>query len=191
MFCTSVFADANKSIIITDYGWHAGIVLKTEDINTSLLHIDPSLQSYHYIEFGWGDADFYKSDDPSVWTTLKAVFVPSSSVVHVRALHNHDLETFSKEHIEKLTLPHENYTQLLRFIDNSFSKQDTKYVLLSNGLYKNSFFYLSDKEYHIFNTCNTWTAEALHSAGINISPSVYTTQELFHQIDALDRGNNK
>ena len=39
------------------------------------------------------------------------------------------------------------------------------------GLYGNSRFYLSSETYHIFNTCNVWTARVLKSAGLPTVPA--------------------
>ncbi|MCK4874414.1 MAG: DUF2459 domain-containing protein [Sulfurimonas sp.] len=180
-FSSTVFA--NKDIFVVNHGWHAGIVLETEDINNSAWQIDSLFKKYKYIEVGWGDEAFYKSSDPSVWMTLKAALIPTSSVLHVRALSRYDLSMFSKESVEKITISKKGYTKLLGFIENSFAKKDYKSIILSEGLYPNSFFYLSSKKYHILNTCNVWTAEALQSAEVDISPFfTLTTDDLFSQI---------
>jgi hypothetical protein len=42
---------------------------------------------------------------------------------------------------------------------------------LGPGLYGNSRFYLSRETYHLFNTCNVWTARALRAAGLPITPA--------------------
>ncbi len=180
-FSSTVFA--NKDIFVVNHGWHAGIVLETEDINNSAWQIDSLFKKYKYIEVGWGDEAFYKSSDPSVWMTLKAALIPTSSVLHVRALSRYDLSMFSKESVEKITISKKGYTKLLGFIENSFAKKDYKSIILSEGLYPNSFFYLSSKKYHILNTCNVWTAEALESAEVDISSFfTLTTDDLFSQI---------
>jgi sensor histidine kinase YesM len=95
---------------------------------------------------------------------------------------------FSKESVEKITIFQKGYTKLLTFIDNSFAKKDNKPIILSKGLYPNSFFYFSSKEYHILNTCNVWTAEALKSAEVDVSAFfTLTTDDLFSQIRELEK----
>ncbi len=179
-----VFASEYKDIFVVNYGWHAGIVIKTDDINSSILQIDSFFKKFEYVEVRWGDEDFYKNLDPSVWLTLKAALVPTSSVLHIRAVTQYQLNRFSKENIVKITISKKGFTKLLIFIENSFAKKDGKSVMQGVGIYPNSFFYLSSKKYHIFNTCNVWTAEALKSAGLDILPYLaVTTEDLFSQIN--------
>ena len=179
----SVYAGQYKDIFIVNHGWHAGIVIKTTDINISIWNIDSSFKKFEYMEVGWGDKDFYKSSNPSTWLALKAALIPTSSVLHIKAITKSNLNKFSKKNIIKISISKEGFKNLLIFIKNSFAKKDGKLVILGNGLYPNSFFYLSSLKYHIFNTCNVWTAKALQSAGLNISPSLaITTENLFSQI---------
>ena len=42
---------------------------------------------------------------------------------------------------------------------------------LDPGLYGNGRFYLSGETYHLFNTCNVWTARVLSNAGLPLSPA--------------------
>lgn len=183
-----VYAESNKDIFIVNYGWHAGIIVKVEDINNSVWEIDSLFKEFEYIEVGWGDEDYYKNSDPSFWITLKAGIVPTSSVLHLRGISQHKLNSFSKDKIVKLTISEKGFGQLSLFIQNSFAKKNAKFIPLSKGLYPNSLFYLSSKKYHIFNTCNIWSAEALRSAGLDITPFVsITTDNLFSQIYEIQK----
>ena len=177
------FADNYRDIFVVNNGWHAGIIVKTVDINSSEWEIEAAFEESEYIEVGWGDEDFYKSSDPSAWMTFKAALFPTASVVHVRAISEHELRSFDEDRIIKLIISEKGFSKLSLFIQNSFAKEDDKFVALSKGLYPNSIFYLSSKKYHIFNTCNVWTAEALRSAGMDITPFVsITTDNLFSQL---------
>lgn len=178
-----VFADGDKGIFVVNNGWHSGIIVKVEDINRSVLDLEESFKGFEYIEIGWGDEEFYKSKDPSIWMTLKAAIIPTSSVMHVRAYNSYMLNYFSEEHIVQIRLSHKAFEKLLNFIVNSFAREEAKVIILSKGLYENSLFYLSSKNYHLFNTCNVWTANALRSADVDVSPySSITTNSLFSQL---------
>ena len=46
---------------------------------------------------------------------------------------------------------------------------------MNHGIYGDSQFYKAKGEFHIFNTCNKWTAKGLESAGMNISTTFKLT----------------
>ena len=176
-------AEYDKDIFVVNYGEHAGIILKVEDVNSSLWKIEPFFEEFKYIEVGWGDEDFYKNPDPSIWITLKAGLIPTSSILHIRALSQYELDSFHENKIAKLSISEKGFDKLSSYIQNSFAKENDKFIRVSKGLHKNSIFYLSSQKYHILNTCNVWTAEALHSAELDITPFIsITTDNLFSQI---------
>lgn len=63
--------------------WHAGIVLKRSEIPEGVLPERRDFPDAEYLEFGWGEWDFYQTVDFKLWQALKALFVPSRSVLHV------------------------------------------------------------------------------------------------------------
>ena len=144
-----LFAQYDKDIFVVNYGEHAGIILKVEDVNSSLWKIEPVFKEFEYIEVGWGDEDFYKSPDPSIWTTLKAGLFPTSSILHIRALSQYELNRFHENKIAKLTISEKGFENLSLYIQDSFAIENNKFTTLSKGLYPNSIFYLSSKKYHI------------------------------------------
>ena len=48
---------------------------------------------------------------------------------------------------------------------------------ISRGLYPDSRFYNALGEFHLFNTCNTWTARMLRAGGVALSPSGIVTAD--------------
>ena len=80
IYSSSIFANEDKDIFIVNHGWHSGIILKTKDINNSVLQVGSVLKKHQYIEVGWGDEAFYKNSNPSVWMTLKAGLIPTSKI---------------------------------------------------------------------------------------------------------------
>ena len=75
------------------------------------------------------------------------------------------------------------------FIHRSFVRNangDARAV--GSGLYgeERSRFYLSGGEFHLFNTCNTWVAEALESAELEIiSQGTITADNLMEKVGEL------
>jgi uncharacterized protein (TIGR02117 family) len=85
---------------------------------------------------------------------------------------------FSNSKVERLCLNDREITSLVAFISNSFSKNKLANVApLSQGIYGNSQFYKGTGSYHMFNTCNEWTAKGLKSIGMDILPMTKVTAE--------------
>ena len=65
-----------------------------------------------------------------------------------------------------------DFEHLSRTIVASFARDEAGNAKsVGPGLYGNSRFYLSVETYHLFNTCNVWTAKALRAAGLPITPA--------------------
>ena len=78
---------------------------------------------------------------------------------------------FANNTVESLCLNGSGYSSLVRFISESFYKDEYGGILeLKRGLYGNSQFYKAVGKFHFMNTCNSWTAKGLKSAGMDISP---------------------
>ncbi len=75
------------------------------------------------------------------------------------------------------------------FIDASFERAGAARAAATGpGLYATSRFYPAKGRFHLFNTCNTWTARALAAAGFDVSASGTSRAEtLMQQVRALVR----
>ena len=56
-----------RSVYVVNHGWHTGLILSYESL-VGLPHIEETLGYSPYYEFGWGDADFYQTEQI---TTIK------------------------------------------------------------------------------------------------------------------------
>ena len=182
-------AAQSRVIHLVNTGWHVGIVLP---VNTILKRNLPETKHFpdsNFLEVGWGDARFYKSNTPTTLMAFEAAFTSEGSVMHVYAFQSSVKETFAGSEILKLKLTAEEYSKLLSFIHRSFVRNangDARAV--GSGLYgeEMSRFYLSGGEFHLFNTCNTWVAEALESAELEIiSQGIITADNLMEKVGEL------
>jgi uncharacterized protein (TIGR02117 family) len=139
-----------------------------------------------YIEIGWGDKTFYKASNPSFSMAFDALLKSTSSVIHLYGFNQTIRTTFKKAEIIELDLEEQNYIKLLYFIHKSLKRNaDGSGRLEGSGLYgkENSFFYAANGQFHMFNTCNTWVANAIQSAGIEInSYNIVTSDSLMDAV---------
>ena len=155
-----------------------GIILPSSRLTTLLPFLHSRFGDSPYYEFGWGDQDFYQAKEVTTGLTLKSVLWPTPSVVHVVAVTTHPILFYSGAELFAISLSESELYALQSFISHSFHRtQSGNAIKQQQGLYANSQFYTGTGDYHLFNTCNTWTAKALKSAGLNISPTFKLTAD--------------
>lgn len=165
------------SVQITSNGWHTGIVLKRADLAPDLLPEAEDFARAAYLEFGWGDAEFYPAKEYTLALTLGAA-LPSAALMHVAGLAAHPAAVWPGNETIELALSAEQFRKLQEFIHASFARaQGGRVAAAQAGLYRDSFFYPATGEFHLFNTCNSWTARALAAAGLAVDPTLVMRAE--------------
>ncbi|HXH76562.1 MAG TPA: DUF2459 domain-containing protein [Bacteriovoracaceae bacterium] len=121
-----------------------------------------------FIEFSWGDVDFFVNVPTWDKLTLPLVFhamvTPDEGLMHVDVINDVGVPSY------KLMVTEEQYQELKKFIWDSFKLKDGKPILYpGHSYYGTDNFYQSTVKYHAFNTCNNWTREGLSRAGVRTS----------------------
>ena len=120
-----------------------------------------------HVAIGWGDKGFFINTptwaDLSASTAANALLWPSETCMHV---------SFTKaEYLQEsrsVRISHEQYEQMVEFINSSFRQEPTGSMLQIEGARygANDAFFEAQGTYHCLNTCNCWVGRALKSAGI-------------------------
>jgi uncharacterized protein (TIGR02117 family) len=178
-----------KIIYLVSHGWHVGIVVKRSDIPDDVWPNHKNFAEAEYLEIGWGNRDFYQTPSPQFGIALKAILLPTPSVLHIVAFNNSVTSYFPLSKIITIRLSDAGFHHLIAYIAASFNKDSAgKTVPLGVGLYGVSQFYRSRDTYHLFRTCNIWTAKALHTAGCPVSPFLAITEgSLMFQVQSFGR----
>ncbi len=175
-FAGEIYKSAGNEVFVVNHGWHTGFVLPASDILRVIPELKNRFENAPYIEFGWGDNEFYQAEEITSGITLKAIFVPTDSVVHAVAVTRKADKYFKHSEVEKFCLEDSEFKSLVEFISSSFYRDESGNILMLNhGIYGDSQFYKAKGDFHIFNTCNKWTAKGLESAGMNISTTFKLT----------------
>jgi len=161
------------NVLILSNGVHTDIVMPVKNELVNWKYYFPvektrGKQNHNgWIAFGWGDKGFYLNTptwaDLTVSTALKAVTGLSSTALHVTY---RDSIKIDSTNCIKLILNQREFKNLRSFIFKSFQKDKNKKAVYipTNAVYgDNDAFYESTGTYHLFNTCNTWTNDALKS----------------------------
>ncbi len=165
-----------NEVYVVNHGWHTGFVIPASGIHQLIPELKNRFGNAPYIEFGWGDNEFYQAEEISSGITLKAIFLPTASVVHAVAVAHKADKYFKRSEVKKFCLEDPEFKSLVKFISSSFYRDESGNILkLNHGIYGDSQFYKAKGDFHIFNTCNKWTAKGLESAGMKISTTFKLT----------------
>ena len=178
-----------KNIFVPYNRWHAAIVIKKVDLPVALLSEVRDFPRAEYLEFSWGDKDYFPAPDPGISLALKAAFWSSGSVVHVVGFEDAPRNHYPGDEVLEINLPEQSFQRLVKFISDTFLRsQRSTPADARPGLSPNARFYPAEGKFSIFRTCNTWVAEALSAAGLPINPGyVITAGSLSDQLRPLAR----
>jgi uncharacterized protein (TIGR02117 family) len=180
------------TIYVQSNGFHTDFVvpIKNEDIKLDWLQKigDSTLlakySNHKYIAMGWGDEGFYmdsyNNEFPTIPTIFSALFVPTSTLMHIDFYVN-DLQT--DDSVVKLIISPQQYQILIKYIEQSFKKDIDNHFIPKNakGYGKNDYFFHANNYYHLFRTCNDWTNNGLKSMGIKTaSKAPFASGVMYH-----------
>ena len=173
-----------RTVFIVHDAWHSAVVIRTADIAAAVLPEMKDFPSAEYLEFSWGDKDYFPAPNGGVGLLLKASFWSSGSVLHVVGFRDTVEKTFPGAEIIEVVLSEESFQGLIEFISGTFSRPHPPAPAEPRpGLFPNGRFYSAEGKFSVLRTCNTWVAEALRAAGLPISPSyVITAGNLDNQV---------
>lgn len=149
------------------HGWHTGVVIAKENLGEDLKFFQEHLGINPFYEIGWGDKGFYEAEEITTKITLQALFIPTTSVIHIVSVPIDPENYFSNSEVIKISISKKAHAILSQTILKTFqlNTQGEK-IKTRPGLYGNSFFFVAKGSYYITNTCNTWTAKTLEEAGL-------------------------
>ena len=160
------------AIYLVSHGWHTGIVIKRAEFPVSLLPERRDFPEAEYLEFGWGDREFYQAPAFSLVLALKAAFVLTGSVLHVTGFGGEVTHYFPTSEIVEFKLSRERFERLVGYIPQELCSGGLRGINVPGpGLYGESQFYRARGTFHLLNTCNTWAGKALAAAGYPLSPA--------------------
>ena len=160
--------EPTRWVYVVSHGWHTGMVVKRQDIPLDVWPESRDFPDADYLEVGWGEWDYYQAREPSVGLALKAA-CGSTSVLHVVGFRGPVTAYFPQSDIIALELSQRGFERLCGYIHHSYDLAGmSKALPVGPGLYGNSRFYPAQGQFHLLNTCNVWTAQALRAAGYPI-----------------------
>ena len=175
----------DASVYVVERGWHTDVGLPVEDVSGALATLEAGFPGVRFMVFGFGERQFYMSRREGSGEMLTAMF-PSKSAVLMTALSASPSVAFADQHVVELHVPQDAVDRIAEGIWRVLEKgQDGSAVRLADGPYLGSVFFASTETYDVFNTCNTWTAQLLHDAGLPIDPHVLLADGVMQQVERI------
>ena len=178
--------DASITLWVLDHGWHTAIALRRSDVDRALWREADELPPAVFVEIAWGDREFYMATPASVWMAIKAALGTGASVLHLVAFDAPMASVFPRSQVVELRISRPGLAALTRFIADEHARNaDGRAIRLQPGLYGASWFFAGRSRYSLSNTCNTWIARALETAGLPMTASgVRTAGDVMRQLKA-------
>lgn len=173
---------------VIDMGWHTGLIIPANEMQGGLKFVPQyfRVKPRDWI-FGWGDRRYYMAQNPSVWEGISALF-PSQSVILIRAV-KHLFTASDRPGVKVwwLSITPENLQRLDNYIAAFLTINYTNgLIVIGAGPYPRSKFFASPGTYDAFHTCNTWTMNALKTAGYYVHPAgVVFSGQVLSQLKTL------
>jgi uncharacterized protein (TIGR02117 family) len=182
--CTSTAA--GDVVYIVDQGWHAEIGIPVQELGGDLAFYRKIFAGAHVIMFGYGKKTFFTAPPDTISEYFLGPF-PGTAVIHVVGLTVTPVDAYPPGSTVTLMLPPGGARALSNFIWQDLSKDkmgNPEEVARSSE--PDGLFYAAQSEYNLLHTCNTWTANALHDAGLDLSSDgVIFSGQVMTQINAV------
>jgi len=177
-----------EKVYVIDHGRHTGLVVETKDLAEKIDLQGTVYKRYRYIELGRGDAGFYQDEDESISTTLMALFLSTPAVLHIRGYNNPPGIRYPLSQTLEVRLSRSALNKLLTAVVSSFVLDNQRAVKVGPGKNEYSGFYKAKGSYHMFYTCNNWTADMVQQADYPISHRwAFFAGSVMRQIESVQR----
>jgi uncharacterized protein (TIGR02117 family) len=176
------------SIFVVTHHWHTGIAVKTLDLPPGRWPDARAFAGSELVEVGWGDRDFWMAPRETVGLALKAALVSEASVLRVLWFDGPVERALPSSDVVEMPVSRAGLAGLVEFVAESYARTPEGLpVDLGPGPVPESRFYLATGRYHLLNTSNRWTAQALIRAGLPFSSCSLTARRIMCQAAGLGR----
>lgn len=169
---TATATASEHTIYVIQRTMHLGLVLPTAEFSRAQWPVSDEVLQWKYVELGWGDEKIYRSqwNQQTMMLQLRALAVPTNAVLLYLGYNAEPESLPFYQKVFKYRVSGEAFARLLGYIRESHQQDASgNFELVEKERMVPVFFYAATGQYIRTNTCNTWTAGALESAGI-ISP---------------------
>jgi uncharacterized protein (TIGR02117 family) len=170
--------ERSRFVYVVRRGHHTGLALAVTDWPNRDWPVLASFPQARYLEFGWGDADYYQTPDPTSGMTIAAIFWPTPTVMEVVPWRQDIAAGVADSETVALHVSDAELQAIARSIDASFVQPISATGKGYDTASGRARFYNANGKFHLFRMCNRWTAERLQLAGCSVrAPLIMTATQ--------------
>lgn len=176
---------------VLNYGFHTDIAVPASAViarGGRLAAAARAAGTWQWYIVGWGDESFYTGTGASLDRAadgLRSLFWPGNpSVIRVTGLNVQPDKAFLNTQSAALALSPEGFEAMARSMEASFAAAPGEPLVASGMRDMPGVFFPARGAFSILRTCNNWTSDQLHAAGIATTPMIDGLAPLL----ALDTG---
>jgi len=174
--CSPAPKDPVSTVQLVSHGWHTGLIFRVQSLPATPEIKGLDIQSFSYIEVGYGDADYYQGEGIRFLNLLTAGLLPTRAVLHIVKFNTPPEEYFSASEMTDVVVRQESLDRAWEYVAETFYRDSEGFVEeLRPGLYGNSAFYSAVGQFTAFRNCNVWVGEVLKAAGCPVDPGTSLT----------------
>lgn len=173
------------TVYIINNNLHTGIILPVDKETSHAISALKHFKNFRYTDIGWGEEKFYQDPDDNFCMGARAILLPNTSVIRIEGYSSFTEDIIGwSDYAVMLSLSKDQYIKLISFIENSFMRDEGNELIITKQKHSGSvIFFKSVYKYHLFNTCNTWIAEALKASGLDVSSIfIISASQLYNEI---------
>ena len=176
--------DGFHKIYFIKQNWHTAIVFNTQELDSQIFREYDSFSEFSLIDIGWGDEEFYQDPGFDSGLAVKALFYATPSTLRIEGINLTKKAFFNlSEIVIELEVTDDQFKKICNYINKTFYQNDYgESVILNRKAGSKIIFYKAVGSYHLFNTCNTWLANGVRQAGIEIEENILLTEQLFNEL---------
>ena len=159
-------AVGDRTVFVVGRGYHTDIGFEVAGLTGELAGLATRFPAARTLLVGFGDRTFVTTRDKWLGTWLLTL-LPGKGAMLVTGLRGTPEAAFGPAHVVRLRVSEASYAGVTKFVGGSFALERGAPVFLGRGPYLGSLFYASTRTYDLLDTCNTWSAAALRSGGLD------------------------
>ncbi|MEX3952291.1 DUF2459 domain-containing protein [Paraburkholderia sp. EG287B] len=170
------------SVAVVQRDWHTDICLRVHDADVWVDALARGFDDATVLCFGFGERQFVveRRHDP---LTMIGALMPSQATVLMTVLRAAPEAAFGSQNVVEVPVDDAGLASVQRYLRTSLETDaDGAPRRLADGPYTGSVYFAASGTYDALHTCNTWTARALRSAGLDDVPDVLFARSLMREV---------